>query len=169
RVPPLPLPPRLPIPAAPALLPPGDALRRLLPLPPSRGPPAPHASGPVRARPGPHRRRQLPPPPLRLLRPPDAALALFRRIPAKSLVSLNTVVDTLAGNGDHLGALDLFREMQRGTGLTPEAYTVQSVLGVCAGAGALSLGVYAHALLRQLGDHGDVSRDVVINNSLVDL
>ncbi|KAM3279538.1 hypothetical protein ACQJBY_046728 [Aegilops geniculata] len=101
---------------------------------------------------------------------PGAALALFRRIPAKSLVSWNTAVDALAGNGDHLGALDLFREMQRGTGLAPDAYTVQSVLGACAGAGALSLGVYAHALLlRQLGGHGDVSRDVLINNSLVDL
>ena len=101
---------------------------------------------------------------------PDAALALFRLIPAKSLVSWNTAIDALASNGDHLGALDLFREMQRDTTLAPDAYTVQSVLGACAGAGALSLGVYAHALLlRQLGGHGDVSRDVLINNSLVDL
>ncbi|KAF8677913.1 hypothetical protein HU200_046399 [Digitaria exilis] len=56
---------------------------------------------------------------------------------------------------------------------SPDAYTVQSVLGACAGAGALSLGLYAHALLlRELGgagDAGDVSRDVLINNSLVDL
>ncbi|VAI24271.1 pentatricopeptide repeat-containing protein At1g59720, chloroplastic/mitochondrial [Triticum aestivum] len=101
---------------------------------------------------------------------PDAALALFRLIPAKSLVSWNTAIDALASNGDHLGALDLFREMQRDTTLAPDAYTVQSVLGACAGAGALSLGVYAHALLlRELGGHGDVSRDVLINNSLVDL
>ena len=79
----------------------------------------------------------------------------------------------LAGNGDHLGALDLFREMQRDAGLAPDAYTVQSILGACADAGALSLGVYAHALLlRELGGHGHgeaVSRDVLINNSLVDL
>uniref|UniRef100_A0ACD5UNR7 Uncharacterized protein n=1 Tax=Avena sativa TaxID=4498 RepID=A0ACD5UNR7_AVESA len=104
---------------------------------------------------------------------PDAALALFRHIPAKSLVSWNTVIDALASNGDHLGALDLFREMQRNAGLAPDAYTVQSVLGACAGAGSLSLGVYAHALLlRELGGDGDgkaVSRDVLINNSLVDL
>ncbi|CAM0905589.1 unnamed protein product [Alopecurus aequalis] len=104
---------------------------------------------------------------------PDAALVIFRRIPAKSLVSWNTAIDALAGNGDHLGALDLFREMQRDEGLVPDAYTVQSILGACAGAGALSLGVYAHALLlRELGGdgHGEaVSRDVLINNSLVDL
>lgn len=105
---------------------------------------------------------------------PDAALALFRHIPAKSLVSWNTAIDALASNGDHFGALDLFREMQRDdAGLAPDAYTVQSVLGACAGAGALSLGVYAHALLlRELGGdgHGEaVSRDVLINNSLVDL
>ncbi|KQK20489.1 pentatricopeptide repeat-containing protein At1g59720, chloroplastic/mitochondrial [Brachypodium distachyon] len=108
---------------------------------------------------------------------PAAALALFRRIPAKSLVSWNTAVDALAGNGDHIAALDLFRELQlegaATAGLAPDAYTVQSVLGACAGAGALSLGVYAHALLlRELGGDGDgqaVSRDVLINNSLVDL
>ncbi|XP_062188058.1 pentatricopeptide repeat-containing protein At1g59720, chloroplastic/mitochondrial [Phragmites australis] len=111
---------------------------------------------------------------------PADAIALFRRIPDRSLVSWNTAIDALAGNGDHLGALDLFREMQRDRAdLAPDAYTVQSVLGACAGAGALSLGVYAHAmLLRELGAAGDggtecgasaVSRDVLINNSLVDL
>ncbi|PUZ68795.1 hypothetical protein GQ55_2G057100 [Panicum hallii var. hallii] len=102
---------------------------------------------------------------------PGEAFALFRRIPDRTLVSWNTAVDALVGNGDHLAALDLFREMQRDRpDLAPDAYTVQSVLGACAGAGALSLGLYAHALLlRELGGAGDVSRDVLINNSLVDL
>ena len=106
---------------------------------------------------------------------PGEAVALFRRIPDPTLVSWNTAVDALAGNGDHLAALDLFREMQREgrTDLAPDAYTVQSVLGACAGAGALSLGLYAHALLlRELGAAAAgaaVSRDVLINNSLVDL
>jgi pentatricopeptide repeat protein len=44
-------------------------------------------------------------------------------------VSWNAAVDALAGNGNHLGALDLFREMQRATALSPDAYTVQSVRG----------------------------------------
>lgn len=105
---------------------------------------------------------------------PGAALAVFRRVPDRSLVSWNTAVDALAGNGDHLAALDLFREMQRDRpDLAPDAYTVQSVLGACAATGALSLGLYAHALLlRELGGAGHaspVSRDVLINNSLVDL
>ena len=105
---------------------------------------------------------------------PGEAVALFRRIPDPTLVSWNTAVDALAGNGDHLAALDLFREMRRGRpDLAPDAYTVQSVLGACAGAGALSLGLYAHALLlRELGAAAAgaaVSRDVLINNSLVDL
>ncbi|CAL5078888.1 unnamed protein product [Urochloa decumbens] len=108
---------------------------------------------------------------------PASALALFRRIPEPTLVSWNTAVDALESNGDHLAALDLFREMRRDRpDLSPDAYTVQSVLGACAGAGALSLGLYAHAmLLRELGGAGDagaaaaVSRDVLINNSLVDL
>ncbi|KAK3124672.1 hypothetical protein QOZ80_7BG0590440 [Eleusine coracana subsp. coracana] len=105
---------------------------------------------------------------------PADAVALFRRVPDKSLVSWNAAVDALASNGDHLGALDLFREMQRAAAaLAPDAYTIQSVLGACAGAGTLSLGLYAHALLlRELGGAGageDVSRDVLINNSLVDL
>jgi len=106
---------------------------------------------------------------------PGEAVALFRRIPRRTLVSWNTAVDALAGNGDHLAALDLFREMQLEgrPDLAPDAYTVQSVLGACAGAGALSLGLYAHALLlRELGAAAAgaaVSRDVLINNSLVDL
>eukprot|EP00267_Zea_mays_P032893 XP_008666901.2 pentatricopeptide repeat-containing protein At1g59720, chloroplastic/mitochondrial-like [Zea mays] len=102
---------------------------------------------------------------------PGAALAVFRRIPDRSLVSWNTAVDALAGNGDHLAALDLFQEMQRNMpDLAPDAYTVQSVLGACAATGALSLGFYAHALLlRVLGGASPVSRDVLINNSLVDL
>uniref|UniRef100_A0A453ENK7 Pentatricopeptide repeat-containing protein n=3 Tax=Aegilops tauschii TaxID=37682 RepID=A0A453ENK7_AEGTS len=101
---------------------------------------------------------------------PDAVLVLFRRIPTKSVVSWKTAVDALAGNSDHLNTFDLFREMQRGTSLAPDAYIVESVIGACAGAGALSLGVYAHALLlRQLGGHDDVSRDGLINNSLLDL
>ncbi|XBI67607.1 hypothetical protein VPH35_046926 [Triticum aestivum] len=50
--------------------------------------------------------------------------------------------------------------MQRGMGLAPDAYTVQSVLGTC----VLSVDVYAHALLRQLGGHDDI-----LINSLVDL
>jgi pentatricopeptide repeat protein len=103
---------------------------------------------------------------------PRDALAIFRRVPDKSLVSWNAAVDALAGNGDHLGALDLFREMQGGTDLSPDAYTVQSLLGACAGAGALSLGLYTHALhLRELGSGATaaVSRDVLINDSLVDL
>ncbi|KXG34602.1 pentatricopeptide repeat-containing protein At1g59720, chloroplastic/mitochondrial [Sorghum bicolor] len=106
---------------------------------------------------------------------PDAALAVFRGVPDRdrSLVSWNTAVDALAGNGDHLAALDLFREMQRDRpDLAPDAYTLQSVLGACAAAGALSLGLYAHALLlRELGADASaaVSRDVLINNSLVDL
>uniref|UniRef100_A0A0E0M4V8 Uncharacterized protein n=1 Tax=Oryza punctata TaxID=4537 RepID=A0A0E0M4V8_ORYPU len=62
---------------------------------------------------------------------PGASLDLFRRIPERSLVSWNTAVDALVGNGDHLVALDLFREMQRDTELAPDAYTVQSVLGAC--------------------------------------
>jgi pentatricopeptide repeat protein len=60
---------------------------------------------------------------------PGDALAIFRRVPDKSLVSWNAAVDALAGNGNHLGALDLFREMQRATALSPDAYTVQSVRG----------------------------------------
>lgn len=80
-----------------------------------------------------------------------AALPLFRRIPAKSLVSWNTTVNTLAGNRDHLTALDLFRDMWRDMSLAPDAYTVQNVLSAHAGVGALSLRVYVHALAAATG------------------
>ncbi|XP_021303174.1 pentatricopeptide repeat-containing protein At1g59720, chloroplastic/mitochondrial [Sorghum bicolor] len=110
----------------------------------------------------------------------DAALAIFRGVPDadRLLVSWNTTIDTIAGNGDHLAALDLFREMQRDRPeLAPDAYTLQSVLGAYAAVGVLSLRLYAHAvLLRELGAGGGhasspaaVSRVVLINNVLVDL
>nr|CAD1841819.1 unnamed protein product [Ananas comosus var. bracteatus] len=95
---------------------------------------------------------------------------VFDRIPARSRVSWNAIVDACVANAAHDAALALFRAMQRAAH-PPDAFTLQSVLGACAASGALSLGMWAHALLLRapgLGA-GPVARDALINNSLVDL
>ncbi|KAG6502438.1 pentatricopeptide repeat-containing protein At1g59720, chloroplastic/mitochondrial-like [Zingiber officinale] len=94
---------------------------------------------------------------------------LFDAMPRRSRVSWNVAIDGYVANGDHDAALDLFREMQH-QHLAPDQYTLQSLIGACAGVASLSLGLWVHALaLRRQGGKLAVAADVLINNSLIDL
>ncbi|XP_072951995.1 pentatricopeptide repeat-containing protein At1g59720, chloroplastic/mitochondrial [Typha angustifolia] len=92
---------------------------------------------------------------------------LFDRIPHRSRVSWNVAIDGYVCNGEYEKSLALFREMQ--AFFEPDEFTMQSVLGACGGVGALSLGMWAHALMLRKLDKDTVVADVLINNSLVDL
>lgn len=95
------------------------------------------------------------------------ARALFLRMPRRTPVSWNAIVDAHCVNGDYEAALSLFREMMANS-CRPDAYSLQSLLCACAGLGSLSLGAWAHAyMLRRCGV--DVVGDVLVNNSLVGL
>ncbi|KAJ6803403.1 pentatricopeptide repeat-containing protein-like, chloroplastic/mitochondrial [Iris pallida] len=92
---------------------------------------------------------------------------IFLRMPRRTPVSWNVIVDAHCVNGHYEAALRLFRDMMADS-CRPDAYSLQSLLCACAGLGSLSLGAWAHAyMLRRCGP--DVVEDVLVSNSLVDL
>ncbi|XWS68887.1 hypothetical protein CRYUN_Cryun04dG0132300 [Craigia yunnanensis] len=96
----------------------------------------------------------------------NLAEKVFVKMSERSLVSWNVLIEGFVQFGKFNYALNLFREM-RNT-FDPDGYTLQSVVGACAGLGALSLGAWAHAYLLKKCDF-DFSSDVLVNNSLVDM
>lgn len=96
----------------------------------------------------------------------DIALKIFERMPERNVVSWNVIIDAHVLLGEFDIALKLFREMQNI--FVPDGYTMQSVVSACAGLGAVSLGMWAHAwVLRKCG--ADMVGDVLVNNCLVDM
>nr|POE86141.1 pentatricopeptide repeat-containing protein [Quercus suber] len=61
----------------------------------------------------------------------DCARKVFDKMPERSLVSWNTMIGSLAQNGEEQDALSLFVEMQR-EGISFSEFTVSSVLCACA-------------------------------------
>ncbi|KAG8500665.1 hypothetical protein CXB51_002628 [Gossypium anomalum] len=96
----------------------------------------------------------------------DLAEKVFVKMPERSLVSWNVLLEGFVQFGKFNSALNLFREM-RNT-FDPDGYTLQSILTACAGLGAFSLGAWVHAYLLKKCDF-NLSIDVFINNSLVDM
>ncbi|PKA60977.1 Pentatricopeptide repeat-containing protein [Apostasia shenzhenica] len=96
------------------------------------------------------------------------ARQLFDRMPDRTKVSWNVMIDGYAMTGDYHTALSLFREMQLEL-FVPDVYTFQSLLCACGGLGALSLGMWVHALMLKSSEAKATSADILVNNSLVDL
>ena len=96
----------------------------------------------------------------------DSAKEVFDGMSERSLVSWNVVIDSLARLGECDAALKLFVEMQKF--FEPDGYTIQSIVNACAGLGALSLGMWAHAYaLKKF--YPDRVNNVLLNTSLVDM
>ncbi|XLU77426.1 hypothetical protein S245_000847 [Arachis hypogaea] len=83
----------------------------------------------------------------------------------RSEVSWNIMIDSYASAGEYDTALRMFCEMQRI--YDPDSYTMQSVISSCAGLGALSLGLWAHAYVLKRSDKNMIG-DVLVNTSLCD-
>ncbi|XP_020209477.1 pentatricopeptide repeat-containing protein At1g59720, chloroplastic/mitochondrial, partial [Cajanus cajan] len=81
-------------------------------------------------------------------------------------VSWNIMIDSYEKSGKFDIALRMFCEMQEVH--DPDGYTMQSVVSACAGLGALSLGLWAHAYVLKKCDK-NVASDVLVNNCLVDM
>ncbi|XP_056699871.1 pentatricopeptide repeat-containing protein At1g59720, chloroplastic/mitochondrial [Spinacia oleracea] len=96
----------------------------------------------------------------------DCAQKVFDEMPERSVVSWNAIIDALVRSREFDTALRLFREMQGW--FEPDGYTLQSIISACAGLGALSLGVWAHAYVLRVRD-GKLGTDVLMNNSLVEM
>ncbi|XP_059289926.1 pentatricopeptide repeat-containing protein At1g59720, chloroplastic/mitochondrial [Lycium ferocissimum] len=91
---------------------------------------------------------------------------VFDKMPERSLVSWNVMIDALVQSGEFENALRMFSEMQMM--FEPDGYTMQSVLDACAGLGALSLGMWAHAyILRNYESYLDF--DLLVNNCLLNM
>ncbi|KAI6686480.1 hypothetical protein NL676_032393 [Syzygium grande] len=96
----------------------------------------------------------------------EDAKKVFGKMPERSAVSWNAVIDALVRFGEFNAAMESFHEMQML--FEPDGYTMQSVLSACAGLGSLSLGMWAHAYsLRKCDEH--VVDDVLVQSSLVDM
>lgn len=96
----------------------------------------------------------------------EDAKKVFEKMPERSAVSWNAVIDALVRFGEFNAAMELFHEMQKL--FEPDGYTMQSVLSACVGLGSLSLGMWVHAYILRKYDE-DVVDDVLVNSSLVDM
>lgn len=91
---------------------------------------------------------------------------VFEKMPERSLVSWNVMINALVEYGEFEDALRVFSEMQRL--FNPDGYTLQSVIGACAGLRALSLGVWAHAYVLRMCEL-DEYFGVLVDKCLVDM
>nr|AYM00665.1 pentatricopeptide repeat protein [Salvia miltiorrhiza] len=79
---------------------------------------------------------------------PKNASKVFDKMPERSLVSWNAIIDALVLAGEFYKALGMFVEMM--ASFEPDGYTVQSVINACAGLGALSMGISMRMALQVL-------------------
>ncbi|KAK7386940.1 hypothetical protein VNO78_27324 [Psophocarpus tetragonolobus] len=84
----------------------------------------------------------------------------------RNKVLWNIMIDSYAVSGRFDSALKMFGAMQKVH--EPDGYTMQSVIGACAGLGALSLGLWVHAYVLKKCDKKMVG-DVFVNTCLVDM
>lgn len=97
---------------------------------------------------------------------PENARKLFDKMPERSLVSWNAIIDALVQAGEFDEALGKFAEMM--ASFDPDGYTVQSAIDACSGLGALSIGMWLHAYVLKKCEIGP-SFDILVNNSLIEM
>ncbi|XP_057798581.1 pentatricopeptide repeat-containing protein At1g59720, chloroplastic/mitochondrial-like [Salvia miltiorrhiza] len=97
---------------------------------------------------------------------PENATKVFDKMPERSLVSWNAIIDALVLAGEFYKALRMFVEMM--PSFEPDGYTVQSVINACTGLGALSMGMWLHAYLLKKCEI-DPKFDILVNNSLIEM
>ncbi|KAL0358016.1 UNVERIFIED_CONTAM: Pentatricopeptide repeat-containing protein, chloroplastic/mitochondrial [Sesamum calycinum] len=96
----------------------------------------------------------------------ESVKKVFGKMPERSLVSWNVIIDALVQMGEFDEALRMFMEMK--SSFDPDGYTVQSVIDACAGLGALSMGMWAHAYVLRKCEI-DANFDVLVKNSLIEM
>ncbi|XP_028794473.1 pentatricopeptide repeat-containing protein At1g59720, chloroplastic/mitochondrial [Neltuma alba] len=96
----------------------------------------------------------------------ELAQIVFDKMFQRSKVSWNVLIDSYVRVGEFDTALKFFVQMQ--SAFEPDNYTMQSVISACAGLGALSLGLWAHAYILKKSEI-NMADDVLINSCLVDM
>ncbi|XP_047336533.1 pentatricopeptide repeat-containing protein At1g59720, chloroplastic/mitochondrial isoform X2 [Impatiens glandulifera] len=97
----------------------------------------------------------------------EHAEKVFDKMPERSVVSWNAMVEGLVQLGEFDSALSLFRKMQ--DSFEPDGYMMLSVINACAGLRSLSLGMWAHAYISRNRENIRVNNDVLLYSSLVDM
>ncbi|KAF8683862.1 hypothetical protein HU200_044802 [Digitaria exilis] len=94
----------------------------------------------------------------------DKAYQIFKRMPAKDLVSWNSMIAGAVRSSHLKDAMNLFSRLVS-SGLVPDGFSFSSVLSACARAGARRYGVWVHELMTELG----VEMNHILSSALVDM
>ncbi|GAB4841135.1 Pentatricopeptide repeat-containing protein At3g62890 [Ancistrocladus abbreviatus] len=88
-------------------------------------------------------------------------------MPDRNVISWSCIINGYVKWGEHKEALALFREMQmlKGSGVSPNEFTLSGVLSACGRLGALEHGKWVHAYIDKCG----MKVDVVLGTSLIDM
>ncbi|KAL6894631.1 hypothetical protein ACP4OV_008729 [Aristida adscensionis] len=95
----------------------------------------------------------------------DEARAVFDGMPERTVATWSAMVSAYARASRCGDALALFSAMQAGGGVEPNANVLVSVLGCCAGLGALEQGAWVHAYI----DRRNVAMNALVVTALVDM
>ncbi|XP_051122014.1 pentatricopeptide repeat-containing protein At1g59720, chloroplastic/mitochondrial [Andrographis paniculata] len=98
----------------------------------------------------------------------ESARKVFDKMPDRSLVSWNAIIDALVQLGEFDEALKRFVELMESSSFHPDGYTLQSVIDASTGIGALSMGIWAHAFILKRCII-DTNFDVLVSNSLIEM
>ncbi|KAF7123523.1 hypothetical protein RHSIM_Rhsim12G0156900 [Rhododendron simsii] len=95
----------------------------------------------------------------------EDALRVFYDVSCENVVGWNAIISGAVKNKENWVALDLFREMRRLGLLTPNSYTLSSVLTACAALEELDLGKGVHGWVIKRG----AGEDVFVATAIVSL
>ncbi|WOL03557.1 pentatricopeptide repeat-containing protein [Canna indica] len=94
----------------------------------------------------------------------NVARSLFDEMPARNLVSWNTMIAMYEQSSEESNAIKTFRTMLTEK-VAPNSVTLVSVISACASSGALETGKWVHAFARNRG----LDVDVRVGNALLDM
>ncbi|MCD9642339.1 hypothetical protein HAX54_029068 [Datura stramonium] len=94
----------------------------------------------------------------------EKAKEIFEQIPAKSLVSWNSMISGYSLRGDTKSCIELLQRMNK-ENMKPSSVTLSSLLMACSKSAQLQYGKFLHAYIIR----NNIGSDVFLNASLVDL
>ncbi|KAL2516080.1 putative pentatricopeptide repeat-containing protein [Forsythia ovata] len=95
----------------------------------------------------------------------DDAYHVFEEIPSKNVICWTALIAACVDNQDSNKALQMFRRMQR-VNVEPDQVTLTVALSACSDLGALEMGEWIHAYMRQ---KREFKTDLSLNNALINM
>ncbi|KAK6147908.1 hypothetical protein DH2020_018820 [Rehmannia glutinosa] len=94
----------------------------------------------------------------------DIAKKVFSALPARDVVTWNSMIGGYVKNGFFLEAMDMFKEML-GTKIEPDGFTFASIINACSRLGALDHGKWVHGLMIEK----KIELNNILSSALVDM